>query len=192
MRFLTACVLLFVPMQTEAKFTFLPAPTKYSFISEETEIKSSEGYPIRGSWWTVNGGYPDKGSMIRHLQEGQHRSKFDVSWLSSLSRQELHSLHSDDHEGKITEQARPFQIIVVSPAWCPACRVWKQKEQPKFVEYNWTFGANKHVNVVSDHPQASAYPTFLIMRDGKVYKKFTGYTKAETLMSIYNKMVKEN
>ena len=27
--------------------------------------------------------------------------KFDRLWLESLSRGELHALHSDDHEGKV-------------------------------------------------------------------------------------------
>lgn len=55
---------------------------------------SSPKYPIRGSWWT---GCPD----WQHLATGEHRGKFDPTWLKGLSNAELQSLHSDDHEGKV-------------------------------------------------------------------------------------------
>lgn len=39
--------------------------------------------------------------MVKHLSSGQHEGTFDLDWLNSLTRDELHALHSDDHEKKI-------------------------------------------------------------------------------------------
>ena len=58
-------------------------------------------YPNRSSWWTVAKRYPNREAMVKHLSGGQHEGTFDLEWLDSLTRDELHALHSDDHEGKI-------------------------------------------------------------------------------------------
>lgn len=56
-------------------------------------------YPVRGSWWS----HP--GDIRSHLVNApQHRGKFDVAWMNSLSVPELKSLHSDDHEGRVKWQ----------------------------------------------------------------------------------------
>lgn len=57
-------------------------------------------YPVRGGWWHVNGGYPGKNEMVEHLlNDGIHKGHFSREWLESLSREQLHSLHSDQHQG---------------------------------------------------------------------------------------------
>ena len=58
-------------------------------------------YPYRSSWWTVAKRYPNREDMVEHLSGGQHEGMFELEWLDSLTREELHALHSDDHEGKI-------------------------------------------------------------------------------------------
>jgi hypothetical protein len=62
------------------------------------------GYPTRTSWWTVGKQHPEKEGMVKHLSGGPHRDKFDLVWLGTLTREELHSLHSDDHEKKVNWQ----------------------------------------------------------------------------------------
>ena len=70
--------------------------------ADNTEIAPGESkYPLRSNWWTVNGSYPEKKAMIEHLSTKSHAQKFDHPWLESLTRGELHALHSDDHEGKV-------------------------------------------------------------------------------------------
>ena len=57
-------------------------------------------YPWRGNWTTVNGEYLGKSGMIEHLMnDGIHSGKFPRAWLESLSREQLHQLHYDDHGG---------------------------------------------------------------------------------------------
>lgn len=55
---------------------------------------ASAGYPLRSADWT---GCTD----WRHLTQGEHAGKFDPVWLQSLSADEIQSLHSDDHEGRV-------------------------------------------------------------------------------------------
>lgn len=57
-------------------------------------LKPKAAYPIRNSWWTGC-------SSWRHLTQGQHAGKFDPNYLQSLNWEELQSLHSDAHEGKV-------------------------------------------------------------------------------------------
>lgn len=52
------------------------------------------GYPLRGGYWT---GCPN----WRHMTQSVHAGRFPVDWLQSLSWDELQSLHSDDHEGRV-------------------------------------------------------------------------------------------
>lgn len=69
---------------------------------DETEIAPEKSkYPLRSNWWTVNGRYPEREAMIEHMSSKSHAKKFDHVWLQSLSRGELHALHSDDHEGRL-------------------------------------------------------------------------------------------
>ena len=73
-----------------------------SSLSEASDQGVREtGYPTRKSWWTVDKRHPEKDGMVKHLSGGPHKGKFDLAWLETLTRDELHSLHSDDHEGKV-------------------------------------------------------------------------------------------
>lgn len=54
-------------------------------------------YPVRGSWWTGASSY-------RHLLTGPHAGRFNENWLKRLSYEEIQSLHSDHHEGKVKWQ----------------------------------------------------------------------------------------
>lgn len=72
--------------------------------SEKVTTEDSDAgtkYPQRTSWWTVGKRYPNREAMVKHLAIGQHEGVFDLGWLNSLTRDELHALHSDDHENKI-------------------------------------------------------------------------------------------
>ena len=68
---------------------------------ETAEGVREGGYPTRTSWWTVGKKHPEKEGMVTHLSGGPHKKKFDLAWLETLTRDELHSLHSDDHEKKV-------------------------------------------------------------------------------------------
>lgn len=62
----------------------------------EPVAKPQARYPLRGSWWSGCGNW-------QHMTTGEHRGKFDIEWLKSLSYAELQSLHSDAHDGKVKE-----------------------------------------------------------------------------------------
>lgn len=66
------------------------------------------GYPIRGNWWSVDGRWrPTRTRLIAHLSSSNHG--FSSSFLNGLTLEELHSLHSDDHEGRV-------QMAYVNPS----------------------------------------------------------------------------
>jgi len=59
-------------------------------------------YPIRGDWWTVDETTDHTVQvMVAHMNWGSHKNKFDGRWLNELKIDELHSLHSDDHEDHV-------------------------------------------------------------------------------------------
>lgn len=64
-------------------------------------VETACSYPVRGSWWTHPGRRLNKADLIAHLQSGFHGGKFRLAYLHSLSPEELESLHSDDHEGRV-------------------------------------------------------------------------------------------
>ena len=74
---------------------------------EPATVRRSGNYPLRGGWWTVNqyparANSPNRNYIVSHLLEGgKHAGKFATAWLNSLTIPELHSLHSDDHEGHV-------------------------------------------------------------------------------------------
>ena len=88
----------------------IPTTTKQTStvaqVSYEEEAKTGRPtaeikYPHRDSWWTVGKRYPDREAMVKHLSSGQHKGVFALDWLETLTRDELHALHSDDHEKKV-------------------------------------------------------------------------------------------
>ena len=94
---------------TSAAAQSTASPKKVSTIAQVSyseQMKSDEPivdakYPHRASWWTVAKRYPSREAMVKHLSSGQHEGTFDLTWLDALTRDELHALHSDDHENKI-------------------------------------------------------------------------------------------
>ena len=75
----------------------------------------SQGYPIRANVWTGCGHWT-------HMDQGEHRGKFDREWLKGLTWNELQSLHADDHEGRVkwAYAHRPYNAVsVVSLQDCP-------------------------------------------------------------------------
>jgi hypothetical protein len=94
----------------------VPTPTK------------TGGYPLRTTRWT---GLPkDRAAAVQHLSTGAHAGIFDLTWLASLSMDELESLHADHHEGCIDETAvkrakilpaKPLPVASVQPT---QCTVW--------------------------------------------------------------------
>ena len=72
-----------------------PAPVVQAEASEFPNYPTSTGNPNTHSRrWTGLSGW-------QHLNSGQHRGKFDVAWLQTLTWAELQSLHDDDHEGRV-------------------------------------------------------------------------------------------
>lgn len=82
----------------------------------EPVAKETTGYPVRGSWWTLNGGYPSDDVIRRHLIETHG---YTSEQIAGLSYDELHSLHSDDHEGRAQIQ-RPTRYQYTYQ-YCPTC-----------------------------------------------------------------------
>lgn len=80
----------------------VPTPTK------------TGGYPLRTTRWT---GLPkDRAAAVQHLSTGAHAGIFDLTWLASLSMDELESLHADHHEGCIDETAvKRAKILPAKP-----------------------------------------------------------------------------
>lgn len=93
-----------------------------SNASEPPKVKGHQ-YPVRGGHWSVNGDWtPSKAELIRHLMaDGMHRGKFSQQYLESLSREELLSLHDDDHEFKVDAKfvQRPSQQVFQYQSSCP-------------------------------------------------------------------------
>lgn len=77
------------------------AQVAYAEEAETKSVNTGTKYPHRASWWTVGKRYPDREAMVKHLSSGQHKGVFLPQWLATLSRDELHALHSDDHEKKV-------------------------------------------------------------------------------------------
>lgn len=71
------------------------------------------GYPVRQGWWTQNGQHLNS---YAHLTTGRHAGKYDTAWLKGLTREEINSLHSDDHEGRVNWK------YAVRPAKAPAAK----------------------------------------------------------------------
>ena len=83
------------------------APAIRPAIVRTTSVRY--GYPVRGNHWSYPGN--SRGSLIRHLQSGQHAGKFSSGWLNTLSYQQLLSAHDDDHEGRLkTQYIRMAQV----------------------------------------------------------------------------------
>lgn len=92
-----------------------------SNASEQPKAKG-RSYPVRGGHWSVNGDWtPSKAELVRHLlADGMHKGKFTQAYLDGLSREELLSLHDDDHEFRVQTQyvQRQAQTVMYSQA-CP-------------------------------------------------------------------------
>lgn len=91
--------------------------------SVDYDLLSNVNYPERGTWWTVNGRYPDAIVMRTHLSTGEHAGKFSADRLQAMKRDELHALHSDDHEGR--------HVLIFTSQNCGPCARWKTNELPK-------------------------------------------------------------
>ena len=95
--------------KTAAKSQSKEVPDAGDGDDESAEGVREGGYPTRTSWWTVGKKHPEKDGMVTHLSGGPHKEKFDLAWLETLTRDELHSLHSDDHEKKVNwDYARKY------------------------------------------------------------------------------------
>lgn len=83
--------------------------TQIKPVAAAPKTTRAYGYPERGAHWTYPGS--SRQDLIEHLLDGEHRGKFDRSWLATLSTEQLRSLHDDDHEGRVQWQyaARPVK-----------------------------------------------------------------------------------
>jgi len=112
------------PAKVDACEVWTVKPKSKLFLPPE-EPKAQISYPIRGSWWSVDHDWkPSRSKVLRHLRESPNHSKkkFQEWNLESLSFEELQSLHSDDHEGKVKE-------ILVSVV--KYVEKWKPKKKPE-------------------------------------------------------------
>lgn len=105
-------------------------------VEEETDEVLDYSYPTRRGWWTVNGSSrPSREYLVKHLLSGgAHKGKFSANYLANLNYDELHALHSDDHEGRVkwAYVDKPKAVIekrVATPTtqrrvyrtYCPSC-----------------------------------------------------------------------
>ncbi len=98
----------FEPMDTKPSVSIKPAA---KIVPTPTK---TGGYPLRTTRWT---GLPkDRAAAVTHLSTGAHAGIFDLTWLASLSMDELESLHADHHEGCIDETAvKRAKILPAKP-----------------------------------------------------------------------------
>lgn len=93
-------------------------------------------YPLRNTYWTVSGvaaqNCPAQ-TVANHLLSGQHRGQFSAADIAGRSWAELHSMHSDHHEGRLkltaaqpsapSQPVRAASAVSCSPAYvrrsCP-------------------------------------------------------------------------
>lgn len=102
-----------------------------------------QGYPIRANVWTGC-------SHWTHMDQGEHRGKFDREWLKGLTWNELQSLHADDHEGRVKWQFahRPFRgVQVVSLQDCPngQCPIQRGRPTTPSVAQDANLGGNRGI-----------------------------------------------
>ena len=86
-------------MQVEQPAVTQPAPP----VADRTKTQRVAGgfYPTRGAWWSVGPTWNASRSVVLNHMIRTHGRGLSADWLRSLDRAELHSLHSDLHEGKI-------------------------------------------------------------------------------------------
>lgn len=65
-------------------------------------------YPIR-----ANRTYWSGCTSWTHMNTGEHAGKYPVEWLKALTWDELQSLHSDDHEGRVKRDRIGFVEVVI-------------------------------------------------------------------------------
>lgn len=96
----------------------------YTGQTQVTHQQTQTGrYPLRGHWWSVSGDWkPTRQQVIQHLKtSSQHRGEFPSEWLDTLSYEEAHSLHSDDHEGRVQWEHVPgHRERSAAGQWCPS------------------------------------------------------------------------
>jgi hypothetical protein len=112
----------FEPMDTKPSVSIKPAA---KIVPTPTK---TGGYPLRTTRWT---GLPkDRAAAVTHLSTGAHAGIFDLTWLASLSMDELESLHADHHEGCIDETAckrakiLPAKPLPMASVQQPQCTVF--------------------------------------------------------------------
>jgi hypothetical protein len=112
----------FEPMDTKPSASIKPAA---KIVPTPTK---TGGYPLRTTRWT---GLPkDRAAAVTHLSTGAHAGIFDLTWLASLSMDELESLHADHHEGCIDETAckrakiLPAKPLPMASVQQPQCTVF--------------------------------------------------------------------
>jgi len=74
--------------------------------SKPVPTQTKIGYPLRAACWSGCGSW-------QHMTKGEHAGKYSSQWLKSLTWQELQSLHSDDHEGRVKWEyvIRPSMVL---------------------------------------------------------------------------------
>jgi len=72
---------------------------------EKITAPNTGSYPLRGGWWYINRNFSaPRSQVLRHLRS-VHVNKWWQKWnLEGWTRAELHSLHADDHEGRVVQK----------------------------------------------------------------------------------------
>lgn len=114
----------------------------YKGVDERPEPKrepvtaDSNGiYPVRGNWWSVEGVWnADRDYVINHLLTSPNHPTLrpHADRIRKLSRVEAHSLHSDDHEGRVDWAALRGEKKLVSQVDSPLR--YNQYKQPSSKE----------------------------------------------------------
>lgn len=93
-------------------------PTAAPRLVTVQKPKQSAQYPVHPQRWSVRGSWnPSREQVLQHLlSDPNHSGRFDRQWLSSLSREQLLSLHDDHHDGRVSAR-QPVRQSSSSP--CP-------------------------------------------------------------------------
>lgn len=78
-----------------------------------TVAKSSSHWSIEGDW------NPSRNKVISHLlNSSNHSGKYSLSYLNSLTLEQLKTLHDSDHE-KVSSTRTVSTVSTVSTSYCP-------------------------------------------------------------------------
>lgn len=111
-------------------------PVQQVTVAQSIAMPKIAQYPLRGRWWSVGSTWnASRNYVLSHLKSSPNHSGMrrqmssrgiPISTLDSMSREQLNSLHSDDHENRIawgswkTGSSSPSRMYVSTTPTQPA------------------------------------------------------------------------